>query len=155
MKSISCVSTAPAAAAALLAGCGSIGSKDGGYYTTEAPRRKGRLRYRRRRDGQQPDARTPPMPPTRPPRKSFITPTVNMESTDFDAARETLMAAVEANGAWMESVSVYGDAKDHDRSADYTVRVPVENYRTFLAAVGEAGRAGPQRDRREHHQQLH
>ena len=62
-----------------------------------------------------------------------------MESTDFDAARETLMAAVEANNAWMESTSVYGTEKDHDRSADYTVRVPVDNYRAFLAAVGEAG----------------
>ena len=64
---------------------------------------------------------------------------LSMESTDFDAARETLMAAVEANNAWMESTSVYGTEKDHDRSADYTVRVPVDNYRAFLAAVGEAG----------------
>ena len=64
---------------------------------------------------------------------------LSMESTDFDAARETLMAAVEANDAWMESASVYGTEKDHDRSADYTVRVPVDNYRAFLAAVGEAG----------------
>ena len=64
---------------------------------------------------------------------------LSMESTDFDAARETLMAAVEANNAWMESTSVYGTEKDHDRSADYTVRVPVDNYRAFLAAAGEAG----------------
>ena len=39
----------------------------------------------------------------------------------------------------MESTSSYGTEKDHDRSADYTVRVPVDNYRAFLAAVGEAG----------------
>ena len=39
----------------------------------------------------------------------------------------------------MEYSSLSGDAKDHDRYAYYTVRVPVENYRTFLAAVGEAG----------------
>ena len=64
---------------------------------------------------------------------------LSMESTDFDAARETLMAAVEANNAWMESTSVYGTEKDHDRSADYAVRVPVDNYRAFLAAAGEAG----------------
>ena len=62
-----------------------------------------------------------------------------MESTDFDAARETLMAAVEANDAWLESTSVYGTANDHDRTADYTVRVPVGNYRAFLNAVGDAG----------------
>ena len=64
---------------------------------------------------------------------------LSMESTDFDATRETLLAAVEANNAWMESTSVYGTEKDHDRSADYTVRVPVDNYRAFLAAAGEAG----------------
>lgn len=62
-----------------------------------------------------------------------------MESTDFDAARDTLLAAVDDCGAWMEYSSLSGDAKDHDRYAYYTVRVPVENYRTFLAAVGEAG----------------
>ena len=64
---------------------------------------------------------------------------INMESTDFDAARDTLLAAVDDCGAWMEYSSLSGDAKDHDRYAYYTVRVPVENYRTFLAAVGEAG----------------
>ncbi len=75
----------------------------------------------------------------RPRRKIIYNASLSMESTDFDAARETLMAAVEANEAWMESASVYGTESDHDRSADYTVRVPVDNYRAFLAAVGEAG----------------
>ena len=62
-----------------------------------------------------------------------------MESTDFDTTREALMTAVEANGAWLESTSLYGTEKDHDRTADYTVRVPVGSYRAFLAAVGDAG----------------
>ena len=43
------------------------------------------------------------------------------------------------NGAWLESTSLYGTEKDHDRTADYTVRVPVGSYRAFLAAVGDAG----------------
>lgn len=64
---------------------------------------------------------------------------LRMESTDFDTARDALLAAVEANDAWLEYSSVYGTEKEHDRSASYTVRVPVENYRAFLAAVGEAG----------------
>ena len=64
---------------------------------------------------------------------------LSMESTDFDTTREALMTAVEANGAWLESTSLYGTEKDHDRTADYTVRVPVGSYRAFLAAVGDAG----------------
>lgn len=80
---------------------------------------------------------------------------LSMESTDFDAARETLMAAVEANNAWMESTSVYGTEKDHDRSADYTVRVPVDNYRAFWRRGRGRQRAQCQRECPEHHQQLH
>ena len=106
--------TAALAAAALLAGCGSTSSTDGGYYAAEAATDETA-------------------------QKIIYNASLSMESTDFDAARETLMAAVEANDAWMESASVYGTEKEHDRSADYTVRVPVDNYRAFLAAVGEAG----------------
>ena len=60
-----------------------------------------------------------------------------MESTDFDAARNTLLAAV-VDAARMEYSSLSGDAKDHDRYAYYTVRVPVK-LPHVLAAVGEAG----------------
>lgn len=64
---------------------------------------------------------------------------MQMESTDFDGARDTLMAAVEANGAWMEYSHLSGSAEDQDRYANYTVRVPADNYAAFLAQVGEAG----------------
>lgn len=64
---------------------------------------------------------------------------MQMESTDFDGARQTLMAAVEANGAWMEYSHLSGSAEDQDRYANYTVRVPADNYTAFLAQVGEAG----------------
>lgn len=129
-------------AAALLAGCGSsIGSKDGGYYATEAAAQESGI-Y----DSAAGGADSSLMPANaaeaatdETAQKIIYNASLSMESTDFDAARETLMAAVEANDAWMESASVYGTEKDHDRSADYTVRVPVDNYRAFLAAVGEAG----------------
>ena len=133
--------TAALAAAALLAGCGSISSKDGGYYATEAAAQES-YNY----DSVAGGADSSLMPATaaeaatdETAQKIIYNASLSMESTDFDAARETLMAAVEANNAWMESTSVYGTEKDHDRSADYTVRVPVDNYRAFLAAVGEAG----------------
>lgn len=64
---------------------------------------------------------------------------MEMESTDFDSARDTLMAAVEANGAWMEYSHLSGSAEDHDRYANYTVRVPAENYSAFLSQAGAAG----------------
>lgn len=133
--------TAALAAAALLAGCGSIGSKNSDYYTTEAAAQESGI-Y----DSAAGGADSSLMPANaaeaatdETAQKIIYNASLSMESTDFDAARETLMAAVEANDAWMESASVYGTEKEHDRSADYTVRVPVDNYRAFLAAVGEAG----------------
>lgn len=134
--------TAALCAAALLAGCGSsIGSKDGGYYTTEAAAQES-YNYDSAAGGTDSSlmpANAAEAATDETAQKIIYNASLSMESTDFDAARETLMAAVEANDAWMESTSVYGTEKDHDRSADYTVRVPVDNYRAFLAAVGEAG----------------
>ena len=133
--------TAALAAAALLAGCGSISSKDGGYYTTEAAAQES-YNYDSAAGGTDSSlmpANAAEAAADETAQKIIYNASLSMESTDFDAARETLMAAVEANDAWMESTSVYGTEKDHDRSADYTVRVPVDNYRAFLAAVGEAG----------------
>lgn len=128
-------------AAALLAGCGSTSSTDGGYYAAEATAQESGI-Y----DSAAGGADSSLMPANaaeaatdETAQKIIYNASLSMESTDFDAARETLMAAVEANEAWMESASVYGTEKEHDRSADYTVRVPVDNYRAFLAAAGEAG----------------
>ena len=138
MKKLSRVSTA-LLAAVLLAGCGSISSKDGGYYATESPSAEGAY------DTAAGAANSSIVPEELPDstdetaQKIIYNADINMESTDFDAARDTLLAAVDDCGAWMEYSSLSGDAKDHDRYAYYTVRVPVENYRTFLAAAGEAG----------------
>ena len=140
MKKLSRVSAA-LLAAVLLAGCGSIGSKngDGGYYATES------INDNAAYDSAAGAANSSIVPEELPDstdetaQKIIYNADINMESTDFDAARDTLLAAVDDCGAWMEYSSLSGDAKDHDRYAYYTVRVPVENYRTFLAAVGEAG----------------
>ena len=130
--------TAALAAAALLAGCGSISSNDGGYYATEAAAQES-YNYDSAAGAVDSSLMPANAAADETAQKIIYNASLSMESTDFDAARETLMAAVEANNAWMESTSVYGTEKDHDRSADYTVRVPVDNYRAFLAAVGEAG----------------
>lgn len=127
------------AAAALLAGCGSISSRDGGYYTTEAAAQESYDSAAGSVNSSFVPENAAEAATDENAQKIIYSASLSMESTDFDAARDTLMAAVEANGAWLESTSVYGTAKDQDRTADYTVRVPVDNYRAFLAAVGEAG----------------
>ena len=141
MKKLSRVSAA-LLAAVLLAGCGSISSKsgDGGYYSVNEAA-SADAAY----DSAAGAANSSIVPEELPDstdetaQKIIYNADINMESTDFDAARDTLLAAVDDCGAWMEYSSLSGDAKDHDRYVYYTVRVPVENYRTFLAAVGEAG----------------
>ena len=64
---------------------------------------------------------------------------MSIESTLFDTARETVLAAVEDTGSWMEYSHQNGTAEDRDRYANFTVRVPADNYRTFLEQVGQAG----------------
>ena len=129
-------------AAVLLAGCGSsIGSKsgDGGYYSVnESASADASYDTAGAADSsivpeELPDATDETA------QKIIYNADISMESTDFNAARDSLLAAVEDCNAWMEYSSLSGDEKDHDRYAYYTVRVPVENYRMFLAAVGEAG----------------
>lgn len=151
--------TAALCTAALLAGCGgSISSKDGGYYTTEAAAQES---YNYDSAAGSVDSGLVPenaaeAATDETAQKIIYNASLSMESTDFDTTREALMTAVEANGAWLESTSLYGTEKDHDRTADYTVRVPVGSYRAFLACRGRRGqRAQHQRERREHHEQLH
>ena len=135
--------TAALCAAALLAGCGgSISSKDGGYYAAEAAAQESYANY----DSAAGSVDSGLVPENaaeaatdETAQKIIYNASLSMESTDFDTTREALMTAVEANGAWLESTSLYGTEKDHDRTADYTVRVPVGSYRAFLAAVGDAG----------------
>ena len=140
MKKLSRVSAA-LLAAVLLAGCGSsISSKDGGYYSVNEAA-SADVAY----DSAAGAADSTLVPEELPDatdetaQKIIYNADIRMESTDFNAARDSLLAAVDANNAWMEYSGLSGSEKDHDRYAYYTVRVPVENYRTFLADVGEAG----------------
>ena len=64
---------------------------------------------------------------------------LELETTSFDAAQDTLQAAVENTGAWLEYSEMNGSSEDQDRRLYYTVRVPVDNYRTFLEQAGQSG----------------
>lgn len=72
-------------------------------------------------------------------RKIVYTASLELEATDFDAARTALMAAVDAQGGYLEHSSQSGSAEYQSRSLTCTVRVPAENYRAFLEAAGQAG----------------
>jgi len=77
-------------------------------------------------------------PAANPSEKIIYTAHMSMESTDFDAARTALLDAVEKHGAYLQYTDQSGSAKDGDRYASYTVRVPAENYSDFLSDAGEA-----------------
>ena len=125
------------AAAALLVGCGASDSGTAGYQTENAAYDS---EYAVDAAGGADSSLMPDSAATdENAQKIIYNADLSMESTDFDAARETLLAAVDANDAWLEYSSIDGAESDHDRTANFTVRVPVENYRSFLAAAGDAG----------------
>lgn len=72
-------------------------------------------------------------------RKLIYNASVSLESTDFDGARQAIQEAVEQTGSYLQSSELWGNAESANRSAYYTVRVPAEQYSTFLSSLGEAG----------------
>ena len=129
-------------AAALLAACG--GSSEG--YTESASAANGsyydestvmEVEY----GGTESGSTTPTLDPSAQNTEQKIVYTADMriEATDFAAARDAFLAAVEDTGGWLEHTYVSGSEEDHDRYASYTVRVPAENYRAFLEQAGKGG----------------
>lgn len=72
-------------------------------------------------------------------RKIVYTASVDLESTNFDAAQQAILDAVEESGGYLQSTYLWGNAQDANRSAQYSVRVPAENYSSFLTSIGQAG----------------
>ena len=68
--------------------------------------------------------------------KMIHTATLSMETTAFDDAVEDLSRLTETLGGYYENSSVWSGGRGY-RWADYTVRVPAENYKAFLAQAGE------------------
>ena len=133
-------------AAVLLAGCGSVSSRDGGFYAAEATAADNYESYDSSANPAAGGIESSLVPEDagaaatgETTQKIIYNTDISMESTDFNTTRDALMAAVESSNAWLEYSSVSGTESDHDRYASYTVRVPVENYRTFLSAAGDAG----------------
>ena len=68
--------------------------------------------------------------------KRIYTANLDLETTEFDTAVEEIAALTERSGGWFESSSLSSRGSGY-RYADYTVRVPVEQYRAFLSGAGE------------------
>ena len=68
--------------------------------------------------------------------KRIYTANLDLETTEFDTAVEEIAALTERSGGWFESSSLSSRGSGY-RYADYTVRVPAEQYRAFLSEAGE------------------
>ena len=70
--------------------------------------------------------------------KLIYTADLSIESKDFDAARTALSDAVSAAGGYMES-SDESSYSGSNRRLSLTVRIPQDNYSSFLEAAAQAG----------------
>ncbi len=70
--------------------------------------------------------------------KIIYTASLSLESKDYDASRAALDEALADAGGYTESCDE-SSYTDSTRSVSMTLRVPEENYESFLAAAAEAG----------------
>ena len=71
-------------------------------------------------------------------RKVIYNADVTLESTDFDAAQQAVLEAVESHGGYLSHSDLSGSAEDQDRFLHLTVRVPATEYRSLLTALGNS-----------------
>lgn len=68
--------------------------------------------------------------------------TIELQTTEFDAAINALYTLVEEQGGYFENSSVYGGGyynANARRSGEYVIRIPAEKYSAFRTDVGELG----------------
>lgn len=72
-------------------------------------------------------------------RKIIYSSWYTINTTEFDESVQKLNDLCTRYGAYFESASVYGDASYSRRTADYTIRIPNENYNAFIQSTGNLG----------------
>lgn len=72
-------------------------------------------------------------------RKIIYNASMEMETEEFDAARDKLLEAASAAEAWVENSDEGGSAETGNRWVRYTFRVPSERYADFLNNASAAG----------------
>ena len=70
--------------------------------------------------------------------KIIYTADLTLETKEFDVTRAALDSALTDAGGYLESSSEYTTA-DENRTLTLTLRVPQENYQSFLSAVAQVG----------------
>lgn len=74
-----------------------------------------------------------------PSRKIIYNAHLSIESIEYEKTRSELLAAAAAAGGYVESSSQYGSAEEGNRWVDLTLRIPSQNYNSFLTAAENAG----------------
>ena len=72
-------------------------------------------------------------------RKLIKNANLSIETQTFPDCIDALTAQIRKYGGYIENSSVYGNEEYERRSADYTIRIPEEQYESFLAGVVTVG----------------
>ena len=72
-------------------------------------------------------------------RKLIYSSYISLETKNFDTDISKVKELVTSNGGYFENSSTYGNVEYGNRSASYTVRIPADNYDTFMNSVGTVG----------------
>ena len=129
--------------ALLLVGCGAAASDsvaaprdDGGYWDTTADSVGGD--YNMAYDADEPGTMEESGGTVADkPAKKIYTGYMEMETQDFDAASDSIDALVKELGGYFQQSSVSNRSGSGYRRGSYTVRVPAEQFETFLQKAGE------------------
>lgn len=82
-------------------------------------------------------------------RKIVYTADLDLETRDFPAARQALLDALDKAGGYVENSSQGGSAERGNRWMRLTMRVPADQYRTFLTDAAGAGNLVSQEESQE------
>lgn len=72
-------------------------------------------------------------------RKIIYNADIAIESKNFDEDLESIKSLVKDNGGYYSSSSLHGSKDSSSRYADLTVRVPADQYSTFVESIGGIG----------------
>ncbi len=80
------------------------------------------------------------------PEKIIYSANATVETTQFEQSMEALAKLIEKYGGWVQSSSINGSnyynksrGYDSNRSANYTIRIPSENFNTLMNSLSEIG----------------
>ena len=72
-------------------------------------------------------------------RKIIYSSSFSVETKEFEESVSALEKLIEENGAWIENSNTWGTKERGNRSASFTIRVPVEKYKAFISMKDTIG----------------